>query len=53
MVAALPLLKSVALNYADEPVVCDAGIARDYPSHRATNHDNLKRYWLEVVIARG
>jgi tetratricopeptide (TPR) repeat protein len=29
----------------------DQGIARDYPSYRATNRDKLRRYWLEVVIS--
>ena len=51
MVAALPLLEGVALNYPDDPVVLDGGIVRDYPLYRTTNHDKLKRYWLEVVIA--
>jgi tetratricopeptide (TPR) repeat protein len=26
------------------------GIARDYPAYRATNRDQLKRYWISVVI---
>jgi tetratricopeptide (TPR) repeat protein len=30
----------------------DQGIARDYPGYRAANRDKLRRYWLEVVIAR-
>ncbi len=28
----------------------DEGIARDYPSYRASNREKLRRYWLEVVI---
>jgi tetratricopeptide (TPR) repeat protein len=31
----------------------DAGIARDYTSYRAANRDKLRRYWLDVAIARG
>lgn len=30
----------------------DQGIARDYPAYRAANRDTLRRYWLQVVIAR-
>ena len=30
----------------------DQGIARDYPAYRAANRDTLRRYWLQVAIAR-
>lgn len=48
----------VKLNEAGllEPYIlfarADEGIARDYPAYRAANRDKLKRYWLEVAIAK-
>lgn len=30
----------------------DGGIARDYPDYRQANHDKLRRYWTEFVIAK-
>jgi hypothetical protein len=30
----------------------DQGIAHDYAAYRAANRDKLRRYWLEVVIAK-